>query len=928
MNNKYIMDWDEYAKAARHAAAEGAVLLENRDEALPLKKGDKIAIFGRDQLNYYKSGTGSGGLVNTRYVVSILDALLKEEDISVDLELLEVYNEWVEKNPFDAGCGWATEPASQVEMPLSDEVVFDAKKRADKAVIIIGRLAGEDKDTPNEKGGYYLSDAEEEMVKKVCAAFDKTIVLLNSGSVFDMSWVKKYNPASVMYVWQGGMEGGNAVADVVMGRVTPSGHLTDTIAANIDDYSSTANFSDLHENIFAEDIYMGYRYFETFAKDKVVYPFGYGLSYTTFETSDETCSFNNNVLTASVTVKNTGKVAGKYVSQLYLKAPQGKLGKPVRVLIDYKKTKLLNPGESETLNFEVKDYVWASYDDSGVTGYRFSYLYEAGNYRVYAGENVRDAKAIGEFNVDREVIVKKCQSNLAPLKAFKRIKPRTLGGDEFVVEYEDAPTRTYEARVKDVNKNVTEYEYTGDFGYKLADVYDRKVSMGTFLSQLDDVDLRCIVRGEGMCSARVTPGTAAAFGGVSDRLEHFGIPAGCLSDGPSGIRMDCGTKAFAMPNGTCLASTFDDELNEKLYQWEGRELRKNRIDGLLGPGMNIHRNPLNGRNFEYFSEDPLLTGRIASAQLRGMAKYGVTGVIKHYACNNQEKGRHSENSIVSERALREIYLRGYEIAVKEGGAYMVMTTYGPLNGLWTAGSYELNTSILREEWGFDGMVMTDWWAKVNAEGTEANVNDLGDMVLAGNDIYMVIRDAMANEEVDNLKEYMESGKLSRGVIQKSAAAILKCVMRSPVMERYLDRISDEEREAMENLDEEDKEAFNLEYNRISTHLELDGTHVNTDRGKSYLIGLDCEYQGQYEITLKLEVDASELAQVPVTFYTNSVNFGTQTLRGTFGKEIEITQHIGWFGNRYNTVKLYFGQSGMKIKTISFSCTPQGQNFGE
>ncbi|MBR4993971.1 MAG: glycoside hydrolase family 3 protein, partial [Lachnospiraceae bacterium] len=747
MENRFIMNWEEYARIAREAAAEGAVLLENKDAVLPIKKGEKIAVFGRDQLNYYKSGTGSGGMVNTRYVVSILDALLNEKDLTIDEELLETYREFVKTHPFDAGNGWATEPSSQEEMPLSDEILNKAKVKSDKAIIIIGRLAGEDKDTPNEPGGYFLSKVEEEMIEKVCKTFDKTIVLLNSGSIFDMSWVKKYNPKAVMYVWQGGMEGGNAVLDVLTGRVNPSGHLTDTIAEDINDYSSTANFSDKTENIYAEDIYLGYRYFETFAKDKVLYPFGYGLSYTTFETSDGSAELKDNKLFAKIKVKNTGDLPGKEVIQVYLKAPQGKLGKPARVLIGFKKTKLLNPGETEELNFEIKDETWASFDDSGVTGYRFSYLYEAGNYRVYAGNNVRSASLIGEFSVERDVIIRKCESALAPVKPFKRIKPGILGGDEYVAEYEDAPTRTYEARVKSADKNESEYEYTGDFGYKLSDVYDKKVSLSTFISQLDDIDLRCIVRGEGMCSARVTPGTAAAFGGVSDRLNEFGIPAGCLADGPSGIRMDCGTKAFAMPNGTCLACTYNEELNVRLYEWEGRELRKNRIDALLGPGINIHRNPLNGRNFEYFSEDPLVTGRMAVAQLKGMSKYNVTGVIKHFACNNQETARHSADSVVSERALREIYLKGYEMAVKEGGAYMVMTTYGPLNGVWTAGSYELNTSILRNEWGFDGMVMTDWWAKVNTEGTKPSVDNLADMVLSGNDVYMVIRDALANEDI-------------------------------------------------------------------------------------------------------------------------------------------------------------------------------------
>ncbi|UOK61340.1 hypothetical protein MT997_22655 [Paenibacillus sp. OVF10] len=242
--------------------------------------------------------------------------------------------------------------------------------------------------------------------------------------------------------------------------------------------------------------------------------------------------------------------------------------------------------------------------------------------------------------------------------------------------------------------------------------------MEDYIAQLSDEDLCCIVRGEGMSSPKVTPGTAGAFGGVTKRLEAFGIPLACSADGPSGIRMDCGNTAFSMPNGTCLGCTFNEALLRELYAYAGLELRKNHVDTLLGPGMNIHRNPLNGRNFEYFSEDPFLTGRMVVAQLHGMNPYDVTGTIKHFACNSQEAHRNTVEAVVSERALREIYLRGFEIAVKEGNAISVMTSYNPINGFWSASNYDLTTTILRGQWGFRGIVMTDWWAKGNDEGEE------------------------------------------------------------------------------------------------------------------------------------------------------------------------------------------------------------------
>ena len=251
-------------------------------------------------------------------------------------------------------------------------------------------------------------------------------------------------------------------------------------------------------------------------------------------------------------------------------------------------------------------------------------------------------------------------------------------------------------------------KYTGDKGYKLKDVADGKVSLEKFIAQLSDEDLCAMMRGEGMCSPKVTPGVAGAYGAVTDSLLGFGIPIASCSDGPSGIRMDCGTHAFSLPNGTCLACSFNEKINEELFTWEGLDLRRCRIDALLGPGMNIHRSPLNGRNFEYFSEDPFLTGKLVAAQLKGMHKYDVTGVIKHFAGNTQEFKRHTVNNVVSERALREIYLKGFEIAVREGNARAVMTTYGPVNGIWTASSYDLLTTLLRNEWGFDGIAMTDW----------------------------------------------------------------------------------------------------------------------------------------------------------------------------------------------------------------------------
>ena len=678
----YTLDMDKYKQLARQASAEGCVLLKNEKETLPIRDDQVVSVFGRIAFHYYKSGTGSGGLVNTSYVTGILDGLRTCENIRLNDELIEIYESWISEHPFDKGKGWGQEPWSQKEMPLEDSVVAKAASSSDMALVVIGRTAGEDQDAKNEPGSYLLTDDENAMLEKVCKAFNKVAVVLNVGNIIDMKWVEKYQPQAVMYVWQGGQEGGNGVADVLTGKVNPCGKLTDTIARNIEDYPSTKNFGDAKVNLYQEDIYVGYRYFETFAPEKVLYPFGYGCSYTTFTTQVTSFVQENEKVILSVAVKNTGTCAGKEVVQVYSSAPQGLLGKPVRELKAYEKTKELDPGEEEILAITLNMAELASYDDEGKTGNKSCYVLEKGDYKIYVGTDVRNAEIAGTICIGETIVVEKLTEALAPVTAFERLRPVADTGKEgtecgiYKAEYEKVPLRTItpQQKIDKARENQKSYTYTGDCGYKLADVYDGNIDMDTFISQLSDEDLICIVRGEGMCSTKVTAGTAAAFGGVTDRLQAFGIPVGCCADGPSGIRMDCGTIAFSLPNGTSLGCTFNKKLVEELYTMTGMELRKNHVDTLLGPGINIHRNPLNGRNFEYISEDPYVTGSMAAAQIRGMGHAGVTGTIKHFAGNNQEFHRHDVDSVVSERALREIYLKGFEMAVKDGGAYSVMTT--------------------------------------------------------------------------------------------------------------------------------------------------------------------------------------------------------------------------------------------------------------
>lgn len=920
---RFVLDYKRYAEVACCTAEEGCVLLRNEENALPIKTGEKVSVFGRTQFTYYKSGTGSGGMVNAPYVTNILDGL-KECGISVDEELEQIYRDWISENPFDQGAGWAQEPWCQKEMPVSREVAEKAAKTSDMAVVVLGRTAGEDHDNSASEGSYLLSAREEELLKNVCGAFKRVAVVLNVGNIIDMKWVESYRPQAVLYVWQGGQEGGRAAARILTGAANPSGRLADTVARDIEDYPSTRNFGNADRNIYAEDIYVGYRYFETFAKEKVLYPFGFGLSYTEFSREVISAETDGTKVVLHLLIKNTGMMAGKNAVLVYVEAPQGKLGKAARSLAAFQKTQLLAPGEGEELIFEINLEDCASYDDSSVTGYKSCYVLEAGGYGIYAGGDVRSAEKVCTADVSELTVVERLTEALAPVTGFERLCPAREADGSLRESYEPVPGRTINLseRIRRDKECLLKENETkggaaepGDRGLRLVDVYDKKVSMEQFLSQLSDEELACIIRGEGMCSPKVTPGTAAAFGGVTPGLRSYGIPVACCSDGPSGIRMDCGTMAYSLPNGTLLACTFNTELTEELYELEGMELRKNRIDTLLGPGMNIHRNPLNGRNFEYFSEDPYVAGKMAAAQLRGMAKYGVTGTVKHFACNDQEYRRHDADSVVSERAVREIYLKGFEIAVKEGKAYSVMSTYGPLNGIWTAGNYDLLTTILRGEWGYEGIVMTDWWAKMNEEGQEAAGNNTIPMVRAQNDVYMVVSDSENNSAKDNTIEGLAEGRISRAELIRNAGNICRFLMRSPVMDRFLDR----EFDVCEEKDSPLKaslEGLVLEHRTVEDGAALDVSQLDTARGNRAVYSLELEHCGGYTLMFQMGSVAGELAQMPVSVFLDGTLLGTVTITGTGGKAVSRELEFSVKEGKEHYLTLFFGESGIRMESLT------------
>lgn len=921
------LDWKEYTNTVRQAAAEGCVLLKNDTEVLPLKSGEKIAVFGRIQRHYYKSGTGSGGMVNVSRVVGILDALLEEPSLCIDEELLEVYDRWEETHPFDEGLGWANEPWSQVEMPVSDELVKTAEQRNDTALILIGRTAGEDRDNADEKGAYRLSDTEAGLIEKVAEYFNRVVVIYNVGSIMDMSHPCLKKCQAVLYGWQGGMIGGYGTADVLTGRVDPSGRLADTIAEKIEDYPSTANFGDEARNYYQEDIYVGYRYFETVAKEKVRYPFGYGLSYTEFDEVVTEFQESKGEITLTVSVRNTGNRNGRQVVQIYVEAPQGKLGKPARVLAGFGKTRQLRPGEKEELRFHIFPYTYASYDDQGATGHAYSYVLESGEYRVYAGKNARDAVCAGVFSLGEIRIIEQLSQNLAPILPFQRMKPEALaeGKDGWRMAYEEVPVGEKVDQIKRAKFLPEEIPYTGDQGFQLKDVAEGSITLEQFVAQFDEEDLSCIIRGEGMGSPKVTPGTAAAYGGVSKHLDAMGIPCGCCADGPSGMRIDCGIKAFSLPNGTMLACTFDPALVQKIYAFTGKEMVNSHIDNILGPGMNIHRNPLNGRNFEYFSEDPYLTGKIAAAQVRGLKEAGVTGTLKHFAANSQETKRTESDSVISERALREIYLKGFEIAVKESGADSVMTTYGSLNGVWTAGRYELNTSILRDEWGFEGIVMTDWWAKISSQDREepARGNDFASMIRAQNDLYMVCPEGDKNLTGDNTLSELRMGRLTKGELQRSAMNICRQLMGTPA---YLRMTGEEYRVEIINRPEEMEDfcVEDIEYYEVNDVVEILLEQADTSRDNSFVFAMSVKHQGIYEMELEYCSDLEPMAQIPMTIFAQSVPIGAITFNGTGGKWETVIKRI-CIGAKYGVLRLYFTQSGARLKAMRFRLVEKAED---
>lgn len=757
----------------RRAAADGAVMLENNG-ILPLKGGTRVALFGITGYESHYVGYGSGGDVNRPYAVSFADGIKNCDRLTLDPTIESIYREWNKKNPINNGF-WGHWPFYFPEMPLDNTAVENARNKNEVAVAVIGRAAGESRDCKLQKGSYYLADDEIAMLDALAEEFDDIVILLNIGGIFDMSWIEKYKNVigAILIVWQGGMEGGNAAADLLCGKAYPSGHLTDTIAKRYENYPSSANFGGKDFNEYKEDIYVGYRYFETFAKSKVLYPFGYGLGYTEFEISANAVEKSNDKFIFNVSVKNIGNTIGREVVQLYLSKPCGKLGNPEKILVAFVKTAELKSGESETIELIVETKQLASYDES-----KSAYITERGKYEFFLGKSIRENEAVFTFEQGEDEVDCQCVQASAPIENLEVMSAYEYNGKR-IIKNRKARTKEYELGKRILENLPEEIPQTGDKGFKLADVKSGKITMEQFVAQLNNNELEAISRGDYVMNSPLgAKGNAGAFGGVLQSLRAKGIKPVITTDGPSGIRLSA--CCSLLPIGTLLACSFDPQLVEKVYSAVAEEMFAKGSDVLLAPGMNIHRNPLCGRNFEYYSEDPYLTGKIAAAAVKGIQSHGASACPKHFACNNQEFRRNMNDSRLSERALREIYLKGFEICVREAKPKNIMTSYNRINSVYGHYNYELCTTILRNEWGYKGNVITDWWMKNEKSPEFPLIRNQAYRVRAQVDVLMPGGGRIPRRKPDGtlLESLGKEGGITLGELQRTACNVLRAVIDS------------------------------------------------------------------------------------------------------------------------------------------------------
>ncbi len=758
----------EHRTLARQAAAEGIVLLENNG-VLPLKP-QKIALYGPGSRMTVKGGSGSGD-VRERYSVTIEEGLKSagfsfpttlwmdrfqkkyEQDVAAWRSALEAdiqkYSVFQTMQMF-CYIGEHPMPYPACTPVLPDELT----EETDTAIYVLSRQAGEGKDRRVEKGDFLLSDVEAESLRLLRKHYKKLILILNCGSVMDLSILDEISIDAVIFFGQGGTEGGNALVDILTGAVSPSGKLTDTWGKRYEDYPCADTFShrncDLENEEYAEGIYVGYRWFEKRAITPR-YPFGYGRSYTSFE--HEVGEITENSMTVSVT--NTGKYPGKDVLQVYVSKPEATLEHEVRALAGFAKTKCLAPGQRQTLSISVCLEDIASFDES-----RSAFVLEAGEYSL-----LLDDTAVGKFCVVTE-------------RVLETVKPISNNPSNPVTQPFSPKVQTLLNRIS--NRDKIRLVVGG--GYSIRCYNNVMGAAGRTCTKLLKKGIPNIVLSDGPAGLNVIPVTTTTTWGTPQYPE--GLPAdwkwGWLKKMEPVIKHLPGKGVTryrymtAWPSETVQAQTWNTELLEQIGNAVGKEMLEIGVSVWLAPGLNIHRNPLCGRNFEYYSEDPLVSGKMAAAITRGVQAMGGVGVSqKHFCCNNQEDNRMGVSANVSQRALREIYLRAFRIAVTEGKPWTVMSSYNRVNGKYVCNSFDLCTRVLRQEWGFEGLVMSDWNATEQCSYAEA--------VNAGNDLIMPGTPSVAKK----LEADLKAGKLKREALNVSAGRVLELVFKSKTCESFL-----------------------------------------------------------------------------------------------------------------------------------------------
>lgn len=757
--------YPEHMERARQIAAEGMVLLRNDAGVLPMKPG-RIALFGPGAVDTVYCGTGSGYAFAPEYI-SVEQGLREAGFVIVNESYLRRFEAASKKaNEEDTTLSdlakfYAGEKILIDEIPQAQEDYADYR-REDAAIYVLRRNAGEGRDRENKKGDFRPSQLEWSNIERLMEIYDHLIVVLNT-SVVSAQFLSRPGLETVLLMGYPGNEAGHALADVLTGKAQSGGRLTDTWAANYEDYPASLSFSSNDENTkqedYAEDIYVGYRYFRSFGI-KPVFPFGYGLSYTTFAQTVTEIRADWEEVRIQVQVTNTGKYPGRQVVQAYVSGPQGKLEKPERELKGFAKTRRLLPGEEETVEISFPTASMASFDTGAAAE-----VMERGTYRLLVGTDCDSASLCGAVKLPAPWKVRQLRNLVRPdheLDLFHALQAEQpeLPADLPLITLDPASMPKTEDLTKAGEERGDKALVLPAADVTLKDVADGKVSLEAFTASLDDEVLLRLVTGTSSekpysvptrMKTEVEPVGGPSSSGSTTSLfaKSLGIPNWKMTDGPAGLHILLHA-ATCWPSGTTLAQTWDPELAREVGRMMGEELAFYHQSVILGPGMNIHRDPLCGRNFEYYSEDPYLTGVMGAAVTRGVQSVpGCSVAVKHFACNNQENNRTSMNVTVSERALREIYLRGFEICVKSAHPHTVMTSYNCLNGVHTSSRRDLLEGILRGEWGFQGVVMTDW-------GSES---DKADDLTAGNDLIMggYATDLLKNEMDGKEPEFAEDG---------------------------------------------------------------------------------------------------------------------------------------------------------------------------